>query len=722
MQRLLLLTCSILLVGCANETPSAPTDATSDAPIVDVAPDVSGFNDVSSLDLKVTDVVVDVGSGCAPGSGCFGEPCDGGDDCLSGFCGLHLGDSVCTQTCELDCPAGWGCSQVAGEGGDPIFICVSRFTHLCRPCTTTSDCAADGSENACVSYGNEGLFCGATCSEEEPCPDGYGCEERPTATGGTSLQCVSTNAVCDCSESSTNLGLATPCSVENEFGTCEGVRSCAPGGLSPCSAQTPAAEVCNGVDDDCNGLTDEQDCDDGNPCTEDACMGAQGCQNTPLDDVECLDGDACTQVDRCEQGVCVGDPVLCDDSNSCTDDSCDAAQGCLYIENNESCDDGEPCTFGDTCKQGACVSGPTLSCNDQNPCTEDACDPVTGCVFSSSDKPCDDGNPCSVGDSCATGVCKGASFIVCDDTNPCTTDSCNPLSGCVYQPHNLPCDDSNVCSIGDFCQAGGCKAGLDEITCDDGNPCTTDVCDSEAGCKFTPNEESCTDGSDCTVDDTCSSGICVGIGALKCDDENPCTEDLCLPEEGCSHLPTSGLPCSDGDLCTVGDECLVGECTPGVEQKCDDGNPCTDDSCGVDGLCVHLANSTDCDDSNACTSGDACLDSQCVGAKIVDCDDENVCTTDSCLPASGCTYAFNSLACDDSNKCSVNDQCAQGTCISGSPQTCFDGNPCTNDSCSASEGCKNTNNDSDCDDGLACTQEDTCSGGVCFGSWIPGCE
>lgn len=721
-KRLTLMLGVLLGAACAGESSQTTQDAETDQVASDAAEDAAGFLDASSLDLQVTDVSVDAGLECTPGTGCFGEPCDSGDDCLSGLCGLHLGDSVCTQTCEVDCPTGWGCAQIVGDGGDPIFICVSRFTHLCRPCTTTADCAADGSENSCLSYGAEGQFCGATCSEEAPCPEGYRCEETASVTGGLSLQCVSEEAVCACSETATNLALTTPCTVDNDFGSCEGVRTCAPEGLTVCSATAPSEEVCNGIDDDCDGLVDEVDCDDGNPCTDDSCVAEEGCVNLPLDNVECLDGDACTQVDRCEAGVCVGDPVLCDDTNPCTDDLCDSTEGCVYTENYASCDDGEPCTFGDTCKLGVCVPGPTLSCDDQNPCTEDSCDPVNGCVFSATDKPCDDGNPCSVGDSCATGVCKGASFIQCDDTNPCTTDSCNPLSGCVYQPHNLPCDDGNLCSVGDFCQAGGCKPGLDEITCDDGNPCTTDVCDSEVGCKFTPNDLACSDGSDCTVEDTCSQGACVGVGALKCDDGNPCTEDLCLPDEGCQHLPSSGSPCSDGDLCTIGDACVEGACIPGSTQNCDDSNPCTDDSCGADGLCVHTPNAQPCDDANACTEGDSCNDSICIGASIVDCDDSNVCTTDSCSPAVGCEYDFNSLACDDGNKCSVNDQCALGACISGSPQSCFDGNPCTNDSCNPLTGCKNTNNESSCDDGLACTENDTCSGGVCFGSWIPGCE
>jgi hypothetical protein len=711
----------VLFSGCVGAPAGGdPGDSVTEVEPVEVLEETVGFPDATPPDVPDFGFE-DTGTECVPGTGCFGEPCGDGDDCLSGLCGPHLGDPVCTQTCEIDCPTGWDCALVSSVGADPIFICVSRFTHLCRPCTDTMDCASDGSENACVSYGAEGHFCGATCGPDALCPEGYLCEERDTASGGTSAQCVASAGVCACSETATNLGLATPCAVENEFGACDGVRACGPEGLGACDAQVPGSEICDGLDNDCDGVVDGVFCDDGNPCTEDSCLGADGCQHTDLDGVECLDGDACTQVDHCELGVCVGTLVVCDDANPCTDDVCDSATGCSNTANFDACDDKEPCTFGDTCKEGVCVSGPWLVCFDGNTCTADSCDDELGCVFEPLDEPCDDGNPCTLGDSCASGVCKGPALIVCDDTNQCTTDSCNPLSGCSYQPHNLPCDDGNVCTVGDFCQAGGCKGGLDSITCDDGNPCTTDACDAVAGCKFLHNDAACSDGSDCTVDDTCVAGACLGVGALTCDDGNPCTVDLCLPDQGCSHVPTAA-PCSDGDLCTLGDTCEDGSCFAGTPQNCDDQNPCTDDSCGEDGLCVHTPNAALCDDANACTTGDACQASMCVGAAIVKCDDDNVCTTDSCSPVSGCANEPNALACDDGNACSVNDQCAVGTCISGTPKYCFDGNPCTNDSCLPATGCKNVFNTSACDDNIVCTEDDVCSNGACFGSWIPGCQ
>lgn len=49
---------------------------------------------------------------------------------------------------------------------------------------------------------------------------------------------------------------------------------------------------------------------------------------------------------------------------------------------------------------------------------------------------------------------------------------------------------------------------------------------------------------------------------------------------------------------------------------CDDGNPCTVDSCDASGACVYTTEGADglaCDDTNACTSGDRCRAGACEG-------------------------------------------------------------------------------------------------------------
>src|SRR6185503_414320 len=46
-------------------------------------------------------------------------------------------------------------------------------------------------------------------------------------------------------------------------------------------------------------------------------------------------------------------------------------------------------------------------CDDKNSCTTDTCDPVQGCVHTNRTGSCDDGNACTASDTCTNGVCGG---------------------------------------------------------------------------------------------------------------------------------------------------------------------------------------------------------------------------------------------------------------------------------------------------------------------------
>ena len=701
-----------LLVGCDDTGVVQPSDNGSS---IDAAKDTSapidaGQPDTSQPDMAEPDMAVaDAGapSTCEPGDGCFGEPCTATDDCLSGICTMHLGDKVCSKTCDEACPQGFSCTLV-GSGGDGQYVCMSKFSHLCLPCSDAGTCSGE-TPNACVKYADGTRFCGGACDLETPCPSGYACQEVETADGANSYQCVNTAGACPCSNLAIDSALATPCESTNDQGSCEGVRICEESGLSECSAIEPAAESCNGIDDDCNGLTDENTCDDGNDCTVDTCEGEGGCKHEPMNEGECLDGDVCTIADHCEEGVCVGTPVDCNDDNPCTVDSCDGLGGCAFENIVAVCDDGDPCTLGDICQDGECMGSASLTCDDGNPCTDDSCGEA-GCLYEANEVGCDDGNACTSGDVCAQGACKG-SQVACDDDNLCTTDSCDITSGCVNTNNAQPCDDGDGCTQGDGCADGACTSGA-ATTCDDGNPCTDDACDGKLGCVFSPNGIDCDDKNSCTTGDSCVEGNCIGLGDLSCDDGNPCTEDACLADGGCSHTNVVGL-CSDGDACTASDTCVDGACVSGLPISCDDGNPCTDEACDG-GDCVFTANASECDDGNACTSASNCLDGACAASKSVDCDDKNACTSDACDPQSGCVNTNNVLQCTDADPCTIGDGCVDGSCQPGAGNLpCDDGNPCTDDSCQKGVGCVFTPNNSDCDDGNLCTSASVCKDGLC---------
>src|SRR5206468_1713214 len=105
----------------------------------------------------------------------------------------------------------------------------------------------------------------------------------------------------------------------------------------------------------------------------------------------------------------------CDDG---TADACNPAFGCVNTANTASCTDGNACTTTDSCAGGTCVGGPPPNCNDANVCTDDSCDPATGCVHTPNTAPCDDANACTTADTCAGGVCVGGPPPFCPTNAP----------------------------------------------------------------------------------------------------------------------------------------------------------------------------------------------------------------------------------------------------------------------------------------------------------------
>ena len=761
-------------VTADNTIADAAGEVTVDLALPEVVPDAA--EDLpAQLDLWTFDNGPDVPFvECAPGEGCFLDPCTQNEQCQSGWCVEHMGDGVCTQLCTEECPPGWGCKPVGSGGPDLTYVCVSSHANLCRPCSTGADCKGmGGTEDVCLDYGAEGSFCGGTCGADEDCPWGFSCATTVTVNDISTLQCVADAGVCPCTARSVALSLFTPCEVTNEFGSCDGQRVCMEEGITDCDAAIPQAESCDGVDDDCDGSVDEPNefegkfvplCDDSNPCTDDACLGAEGCSYIALTEGECLDGDACTIGDHCEAGTCIGAPIDCDDDNPCTDDVCDGLGGCDYLANYADCDDGDPCTVSDSCHDTLCT-GFAVACN----CTEDAdcvplddgdpcsgtlfcnleelpykcqvapqtivtCDPPVGpnafCLASvcNSDSgkcetvpaqegfACDDVDSCTVGDSCQEGTCAGSIPANCNDGNPCTTDLCDANLGCQHEDNTLPCQDGNACTIGDQCGGGECLAGA-PADCDDGNICTEDSCSPESGCQHQNNSLPCQDGNACTLGDQCVNGACMSETTLDCDDKNPCTDDTCTPAGGCQHS-NNAAPCSDQNACTLNDSCGGGLCKPGPSLACNDGNLCTDDTCNPALGCLYEANSLPCDDGNACTLSDGCEEGVCTSSVAMKCDDDNVCTTDQCSPVQGCVHALNSAPCDDGDLCTTKDLCHLGECIGSQPLTCNDNNPCTDDSCAPEAGCLFAPNVANCDDGDLCTTGDGCSNGWCKGTTL----
>lgn len=123
-----------------------------------------------------------------------------------------------------------------------------------------------------------------------------------------------------------------------------------------------------------------------------------------------------------------------------------------------------------------------------------------------------------------------------------------------------------------------CKNAAD---CDDADECTTDICGIDGICVHTAISPC---QAECTVDQ-------------DCDDQDPCTQDVCGATQNCTNSPIAG--CGEPECTTDGD--------------CIDTNPCTDDVCSDDFLCVFEPNTQPCDDGDECTEGEVCGLGQCSG-------------------------------------------------------------------------------------------------------------
>jgi alpha-tubulin suppressor-like RCC1 family protein len=196
------------------------------------------------------------------------------------------------------------------------------------------------------------------------------------------------------------------------------------------------------------------------------------------DGTSCSDNSACTQADTCQAGVCTGaDPVVCEAPwNMCRSNTCDPKSGqCVEREKPDgtTCDDGSACTQTDTCQYGQCTGGNPVVCPTSNdPCTIAGCDPMSGQCQSSiqwNGTDCEDGNGCTLNDSCLNGVCTGGNPVVCEGQGDCNlAGTCNPASGqCSYPAtsEGASCDDRNPCTQDDTCQAGTCNGSASGGTC-----------------------------------------------------------------------------------------------------------------------------------------------------------------------------------------------------------------------------------------------------------------
>ncbi len=526
------------------------------------------------------------------------------------------------------------------------------------------------------------------------------------------------------------------------------------------------------------------------------------CEIECEEDVDCNDDWICS-VEFCDEGICNVFAVNCDDSDPCTVDWCNPYTGSCVHEDDPSCiTDEEPCTdeycnsIADACAPGFCM--PVINqcafipiiCDDGNICTEDSCDPELGCVYTVIEDcaGCETALDCDDGNICTADYCQEASDISKEDPIYMEDGFEHPDKYCTYKAICSPCheDDecievvnTNPCVVSATCNTDIGFCDLVPVDCDDGNPCTENSCDmSTIDCIEAPLPDCCEVAEACVATDICTGTMCDQenmeclFPPYLCDDYNPCTADSCHPQTGeCTHVQSEdcNTQCEKSqdcslllynscvNACEAGDQVCLDACWDGVSfdncaihvcdidmntgigscagstALCNDGNECTLDSCDVLTGCTFypdMACASECEldedclvGSNACTSG-TCVDGTC-SLSQVNCDDGDPCTLDSCDNATGnctnelcpgcaCDLCTDDDDCNDGSIC-TEDQClSTGACIHLEKQ-CNDGDICTNDICDPQSGCIHVLNDKclgcflnlDCNDENLCTL-DTC--------------
>ncbi|CAA9551503.1 MAG: conserved hypothetical protein with Kelch motif [uncultured Thermomicrobiales bacterium] len=440
----------------------------------------------------------------------------------------------------------------------------------------------------------------------------------------------------------------------------------------------PGQVACShGCVDSASFQTDPANCGGcGRVCLSGVCTGGVcGAGPSAVLGASCSGGGECAS-GSCVDGVCCAEATCSGLDTACQVGVCQPGTGACSVQpraNGTACDDGNACTQTDTCQDGACTGGNPVVCAAADQCHQaGVCQPGSGtCTYA--DRPegtvCDDGNPCTVGETCQAGVCRGGAPVSCPAPTICQVSvTCDPgLGTCVAlnRPNGTICGAETACSH-DICVAGVCRVNEPKpagAACNDANACTqADACDG-AG--------SCLGGAPvtCPPPDACHAAGTCDTGTGQCG-PNAILADRCFIGGACyaSGDPDPATPCR--------------VCDPNLSQ--------TAFAPGNEG--------GTCDDGNACTQTDTCQNGVCVGGNPVVCAASDAChSAGTCDPDTGvCSNpnAANGTACDDNDAATCNDTCQAGVCTGAPcPTVCTDGR----DVCGA----------------VCCPVGQTCVAGVC---------
>jgi MYXO-CTERM domain-containing protein len=609
----------------------------------------------------IDDNPLDAGGVCNAGTG------NGVGDCLPGVIQCCTGDPTAGGTCPGH-QAGDGLFCVGGNPGYP------KASDLC-----------DGTDDDCDGIPNNVLpqACyidpTATSSPFNPAFAGVGQCRAGTQTCQTVALPTPAPA--------TQFPCPTPFPVGQTCGACPGNNPSPWPAFKPCpnpvpsfsacvGAVGPHQEVCNTLDDDCDGTPDDN--------VTDSWVGMPCCPTGNLAD--CTNTDGGTGIGTtCQMGhyQCVAGGQQCVGGVTKSPETCDGVDN----DCNGKVDDvpglGSTCTANGVLNGGACHAA--FICVVGSP---GMCDGV----------PCPNGLTCDQQGTPGVEVCNGI-----DDDCDGIVD--NPTEVAMNDPAlMMPCDVPVAPADKPPCMAGTPVCLNGKVECQNAVTPTPNVCGQAATDCTGMQAQNCPPGS------MCFQGNCVTPCA---NNEFPCpggfvcdfTQDppLCLPDACAKMNCPSGQNCvvaSNGTASCV-DPCANVDCGSGF--RCQ-GGACVDDTCRTFG----------CPDGQVCVGQPAmCADDPCSG---ITCDSSEYCSSGTCYPL--CPTCMKGESCQNGMcqpdvcagmKCLAGKVCASvngvGTCVDnmcagttcGAEQVCC-GGACVNDPCQLVH----------CPDGITCEIDDQC--------------
>ena len=663
--------------------------------------------------------------------------CNGPESCVGDMC--QSGEPV---NCLAMDPTKLFCSESADQ-------CVACLVD--QHCDDGKMCTADRcAEGECENMPAPGQFCddGVFCNGSEQCnANNTGCVPGvPPPCAKTCFQGVTPGALCS---SDGQCGKA--CSQGARAGqSCGADADCG----KACAGGTNNGDAC-ADDEEC----DSRNCTSRGLCVTGLCRGGCSeafdqcvqCAPDVAGSMSCSDGLFCDGTETCNTAhQCVpGTRELCESLNSeCRKGLCnETVDACGPVDRTDgtACDDDDYCTRVDECSAGACVEEVPAS-NDPYRCIRlqlvpevpgnlgagstarvklmayaDNCNvvsttcpnnspPITGIeaflawdpakleLQTSTISNLNPEDPCASNNGCF--VCPSGQYNWANSfwQNDCLFDAVNGPCAC-YQGGRAgqPCDTDEFCEttsdpfVQDFCMLPGGPSGTPG---NDGGAKYVALSQS-ASCNGVSNP-ACVPPTGLHVTTLKFRAMESAVGSSATVDFMPCTGPQKLtavishvnPPPGYASLDvtkslittatynivacTSSAACNDGNPCTT-DSCAGGTCH-NVPKNCGDADLCTTDTCNVaDGSCANTP--IDCGSGNRCYLG-SCYQ---VCAADPDCDDAVDCTVDDCVDVNGddiCNHSADNALCATGLFCSAR-RCEPALgCVFDHSCTSATGNPC----------------------------------------------